>query len=189
MSRELNSRRKVRRCLRHAEGYLELASLFDDSFSLEQPQRTVLADQCISTLDQIHKPGRYAAQVIYLRGQAHRLAERYRMAINDLKVAWRLVPGNVHTSLALGWCYKRLGQIEEAVQALQDALNEDDDVGILHYNLACYLTLAHRFPDAITHLARAIEIEEGFWLRAADESDFDAIRQYPGFRQLASLVV
>ncbi len=188
MSRELNSRQKARRSLRQAEGYLELATLFDDSLALEQDRKTVLADLCIATLDQIHKPGRYAAQVIYLRGQAHRLAERHRLAINDLKAAWRLVPGNVHTSLALGWCFKRLGQINQAVQALQDAVNEDDDSGILHYNLACYLTLAHRFPDAITHLARSIEIDERFWFRAADESDFDAIRQYPGFRQLATIV-
>lgn len=189
MSRELHSRQKVRRNLRQAEGYLELASLFDNSFSLEQLQKTVLADQCIRTLNQIHKPGRYAAQVIYLRGQAHRLAERHRLAINDLKVAWRLVPGNVHTSLALGWCFKRLGQFDQAVQALQDAVDEDDEIGILHYNLACYLTLAHRFADAITHLARSIEIDEQFWYRAAGEPDFDAIRQYPGFRQLASMVV
>lgn len=186
MSRESIARQRVRRSIREAEGYLELATLLDDTTGLDQAQKRQLADFCILALNRIEKPGNHLAQVIYLRGQAHRLAERYQQAISELQVAWRMVPGNSHTSLALGWCFKRIGQLGLAIDALQTAIAIDNSVGILHYNLACYLALSGQSSSSLLHLARAIELDNRFRQLAANEVDFRSIRNEPDFQELAN---
>src|SRR5438105_1352441 len=52
------------------------------------------------------------------------------------------------------------------------------------YNLACCESLAGRTADAIEHLRLAIERSERFRSFAADDSDFDPIRDEPAFREL-----
>jgi hypothetical protein len=56
--------------------------------------------------------------------------------------------------------------------------------GGLFYNVACCESLAGRTADAIEHLARAIELSEGFRALAKDDSDFDPIRDEPAFEEL-----
>ncbi len=177
-----------RRYLREAEGYLELATLFDDQFALDPGHRSRLADLCLKTLERLDKKHRRRARVLYLSGQAHRLAGRFRQAIADLQAAWEANSSNIHTCLALGWCYKRTGQLEQAIVALQNALDVDNRSGILHYNLACYLALQQQAQRALVHLARAIEIDGRFRLLAGEETDFDTIRNDPGFRDLAEMM-
>jgi tetratricopeptide (TPR) repeat protein len=55
--------------------------------------------------------------------------------------------------------------------------------GIL-YNLACCESLAGRTTEAIEHLRLAIERSERVRSFAANDSDFDAIRDDPGFKEL-----
>ena len=52
------------------------------------------------------------------------------------------------------------------------------------YNLACCESLAGRPADAVEHLRRAIELSERFRSYAKDDSDFDAIREEPAFKEL-----
>ena len=52
------------------------------------------------------------------------------------------------------------------------------------YNLACSESLAGRTADAIEHLRLAIERSERFRSFAADDSDFDPIRDEPAFKEL-----
>jgi hypothetical protein len=52
------------------------------------------------------------------------------------------------------------------------------------YNLACCESLAGRSADAVEHLRRAIELSERFRSYAKEDSDFDPIREEPGFKQL-----
>jgi tetratricopeptide (TPR) repeat protein len=52
------------------------------------------------------------------------------------------------------------------------------------YNLACCESLAGRADDAIGHLRRAIERSERFRDFARGDSDFDPIRDEPGFKEL-----
>jgi hypothetical protein len=51
--------------------------------------------------------------------------------------------------------------------------------GGLHYNLACFASLAGRREDALEHLARAVEGNPKTREWAATDSDFDAIRDDP----------
>jgi uncharacterized Ntn-hydrolase superfamily protein len=50
------------------------------------------------------------------------------------------------------------------------------DEPMLLYNLACYESLAGRRDDAIAHLGRSIELDASFRELAANDADFDAIR-------------
>jgi hypothetical protein len=52
------------------------------------------------------------------------------------------------------------------------------------YNLACCESLAGRKADAIEHLRLAIGRSEQFRSFAAGDSDFDPIREEPGFKEL-----
>jgi hypothetical protein len=52
------------------------------------------------------------------------------------------------------------------------------------YNLACCESLAGRPTDAIDHLRQAIDRSERLRSLAADDSDFDPIRDEPAFKEL-----
>ena len=52
--------------------------------------------------------------------------------------------------------------------------------------LACMESLAGRKADALEHLGRAIEIWDGFRSFAEEDSDFDPIRDEPGFQELTA---
>jgi hypothetical protein len=54
----------------------------------------------------------------------------------------------------------------------------------LFYNVACCESLAGRTTDAVDHLRRAIDMSERFRAYANDDSDFDAIRDEPAFKEL-----
>ena len=57
---------------------------------------------------------------------------------------------------------------------------------LLFYNLACCESLSGRTTDALDHLRHAIELSEEFRMFAKDDSDFDAIRDDPIFKELTS---
>ena len=54
----------------------------------------------------------------------------------------------------------------------------------LLYNLACCESLAGRSGDAVQHLRAAIDLREEFRPMAAEDSDFDPIRDQPAFTDL-----
>jgi hypothetical protein len=57
---------------------------------------------------------------------------------------------------------------------------------VLFYNLACCESLAGEASAAVEHLGRAIELAEDSRKLAGEDSDFDPIREEPGFRALMS---
>ena len=75
----------------------------------------------------------------------------------------------------------RAGRFEEAIRIHEEALAGRPDHPALLYNLACLESRAGRRADALAHLARAIELEPRWAARAAQDDDFDAIREEPGF--------
>ena len=62
---------------------------------------------------------------------------------------------------------------------------EHPEYADLLYNLACCESLAGRTEDSIEHLRRSIELSpERSRALAQDDSDFDAIRNEPAFKEL-----
>jgi tetratricopeptide (TPR) repeat protein len=78
----------------------------------------------------------------------------------------------------------REGKYAEAADRGQALVEAHPEYPLLAYNLACCEALAGRTEDAIAHLRRAIEGGDLARRLAAEDSDFDSIRDEPAFKDL-----
>jgi Flp pilus assembly protein TadD len=156
------------RIQREAEGYLELG----------------LPDHALQTLGRLGDPKGFDGQSLYLWGEALRASNRYLEALLPLQRAAKAAPNDIRISVALGWCYKRTGQLKLAIEALELALLIEPEEAVLRYNLACYLSLAGRKRRALRYLAQALEIDPSYRRLIPAESDFDRLRDDPEFHAI-----
>ena len=175
--------------LREAEGYLDLIMVLGDRWPLEPSVRDRLVQRTLKLLDELQDAGAPRGYLLYLEGQALRSMVRYLDAIPPLQAAAEDDPGNVHVWLALGWCYKRVDRLDLAIESLEEALVLDPSQAIVHYNLACYWSLARNVQQALHYLSQAFEIDSNFRDRVDRETDFDPIRSHHEFQMLTSVVV
>jgi tetratricopeptide (TPR) repeat protein len=167
MSRIIRDR--IKRQLDEAEGFL----------MLELPQRT------LEILEHRSDWATMQFEASFLKGEALRALERYREALKPLEVAAALKPAEVGVAIALGWCYKRTHRLAQAIDALERASRHNPNPpGLLHYNLACYWSLAGNETKAIDELAVALDLDPDLRNLIADESDFDQLRGNPKFDRL-----
>lgn len=163
----------LRRAIEEAEGYTELG----------------MAEHALRTLQRrgslVHGNGR----ACLLLGETLRELSRYEEALLPLQRSADLLPDDIHVLLALGWCYKRTGQLGKAIEALEKAVRIDPSEAVLHYNLACYWSLARNRTLTLKFLSRALEIDSNFRDLIADEADFDPIRHDHDFQILAGVIV
>lgn len=158
---------------RRAEGYIELG----------------MPEHALETLAKLEGPGDFSSHTFYLKGEALRSMERYREALVSLTRAGELAPEDLHVWLAMGWCHKRTGKLDLAVEDLERALEADSNEAIIHYNLACYLSLLGDKRRALAHLSRALAIDSDYRALVDEEPDFDPLRDDPDFQALTSIIV
>jgi tetratricopeptide (TPR) repeat protein len=60
----------------------------------------------------------------------------------------------------LGLSYALDAEYKLAETVYQDALKEDPEFPMFHYNLACVYAESHKFPDALEHLKKAWEFKD-----------------------------
>ena len=165
---------KRRQNIRMAEGYLDLATALDNDLPLSEDLKKSLTDRAIGCLEKIKNPLGHKPYVLFLKGQACRASGRSLRAIHFLEQSNKLDPDNLHTYLALAWCYKRTGQIAQAVSTMQMAVELDCESAIAHYNLACYSALNCDVNSALMHLTFALDLKPEYRDRVAAASDFDS---------------
>jgi tetratricopeptide (TPR) repeat protein len=76
------------------------------------------------------------------------------------------------------------GDYAAAADRGREVAEANPDLPLLLYNTACCESLAGRPGDAIEHLRAAIERKEELRKMAAEDADFDPVREEEGFRQL-----
>jgi tetratricopeptide (TPR) repeat protein len=162
------SRNRIRRMrLQHqAEGYLELG----------------MPRQALDLLARLGESDGSDTHSFYLQGEALRALERYDDALVPLGRVAEAEPENIHVWLALGWCHKRCGRIDLAIDALETALAVDADEPLVRYNLACYWSLAGGKRQALGYLEQALAIDPDYCRLVDYEPDFDPIRSDPEFQ-------
>jgi len=158
---------------RTAEGYLELG----------------MAQQALDNLGRLGGDENLGPRGLFLRGEALRELQRHEEALATLKKAAEAMPGVVDVLLSLAWCYKRTGRIDSAIGSIQRALEMEPKRALLHYNLACYLSLAGNKTQALAHLSRAFQLDSEYRALVDSEPDFDPIRSDPDFQSLLGLGV
>jgi tetratricopeptide (TPR) repeat protein len=166
-----------------------MVALFGDQWMLSPATRDTLARRAIETLKQIENPGGLKGQILFLQGQALRQMQKYAEAIPPLRESAEYEPQNVHVRLALAWCYKRCRRLDLAIEALESALEADPSLAILHYNLACYWSLAGNVKLAVAYLSQAFELEPEYRELVQHERDFDPVRNHPHFLALTTVIV
>jgi hypothetical protein len=72
---------------------------------------------------------------------------------------------------------------------LRETVAEAPQYGLLFFNLACLESLTGQPTEAIQHLRKAIELSEQFREYAQHDSDLDAVRDDPAFKELMATEV
>jgi tetratricopeptide (TPR) repeat protein len=166
MSRLIRDR--VVRLLDRAEGYL----------MLDLPARAL---EILQSRDDW--PG-LQFEAALLTGESLRALGRFREAIKPLERAAGLRPDDIAVAICLGWCYKRTHRLAQAIDAVERASRKHPGEPLLHYNLACYWSLAGNVAKALERLSTALELDPSFRARIDEESDFDSLRSDPRFEVL-----
>jgi tetratricopeptide (TPR) repeat protein len=183
------TRSQRQHCLREAEGYLDLITVFDDRWPPRPDMRLSLAQRAIESLERISSPGGHQGRVCFLRGYALRLMDRYADAVVSLREAADLEPQDVSARLSLGWCYKRMRRLDLAIEALEEALAIEPSQAIIHYNLACYWSLAGNVKLCVAYLSQAFDLDPNYRDHVPREHDFDNVRKHPHFQALTTVIV
>lgn len=183
-----NYRNRRNQLIREAEGYLDLIMVFDDRWPLDIENKIAMSDRALELLCQITPDMGMKSHVYYLRGQALRLSNRFDLAITNLKRSLDINSQNIHGLLALGWCYKRIGQLSLAIEALEAALEINCENAVVHYNLACYWALANQPNLSVFHLSAALDLNQNLRDHISDEPDFDLIRHRAEFMAAANVI-
>ncbi|MBA3365470.1 MAG: hypothetical protein H0U03_06740 [Actinobacteria bacterium] len=76
------------------------------------------------------------------------------------------------------------GEYAEVVERGREVIEANPQYGLLFYNVACCESLTGQTADALEHLRKAIELSERFRDYAKEDSDLDAIRDEPAFKEL-----
>jgi len=76
------------------------------------------------------------------------------------------------------------GNYDEAADRGRELVEANPQYPGLLYNVACAESLAGRKEDAIGHLRRSLELSPRFRELAKEDSDFEPLRDEPGFKEL-----
>lgn len=167
--------------LRQAAGFLELGELLVQP---DQPTPTAslpVLHRALSTLAEIEPPLRNEPETILLEAETLRALGQFTEALPLFQRVARRAPKRIEPWLGIGWCLKRLDRLAEAIQRLREGITASPRQPVLHYNLACYLSLAGEVQPAIEHLTKAIALDRRYRELTDVEPDFDPIRSDPRF--------
>lgn len=161
---------KALRIAREAEGYYELG----------------LHDDAIERCDLLLEKGWMELMALAMKAECLRALERWEEGAALYERVLGLDPENVGAFVGLGWCRKRAGRLDLAIESMERLLAARPDEGIGLYNLACYLSLLGDRAGAFDHLDRAIREDDEFRRLAREEEDFDLVRRDPRFARLVA---
>ena len=144
-----------------------------------------LPDRALSALNEIKDPDKCPFELNKLRGEAFRQKKQHEKALITFGRALAEKPTDLSVILGMSWCYKRTDQLPKAIAAMEQAYRLFSNESIVLYNLACYLALAGEKDQALSWLGRSLRMDGSLRELIPDESDFDQLRDDPGFQLIA----
>lgn len=106
------------------------------------------------------------------------------MAVCDRQIHTEVPqPGDAEEDCTQGVVHLNEGNVEEALNHFRRAA-ENGGGARAWYLEACALVQAGRKDEAVASLKRSVEADPSNRSRAANEKDFDALREMPGFQEM-----
>ncbi len=146
-----------------------------------------MVDHALAELRSVGDPGEVRYDYHRLLGECYRAREDWTTALTEFDRCYALEPTNLHTLLAMAWCYKRLDRLPHAIAAMHEAYESHRDEPLVLYNLSCYYSLAGNKPQALSWLGRALRMERRLLELIPKETDFAPLRNDPEFCRLLEL--
>ncbi len=111
----------------------------------------------------------------------------------DVQIAFmeglvRRDPGYVDALQILGDNYTRRGQYAEGLRIDEQLANLRPEDALVHYNLACSLSLTSRYDEAAVALERALELGYRDFRWLARDPDLAALRKAPVYKRLRAQI-
>jgi len=163
--------RQDQRRIERAEGYLMLG----------------MAEQALRELRSVADPSIDLYAYHHHRADAYRVLNRFAEALEEFQQCQTIQPQEIDVLMGLAWCFKRLGQLSQAIATTHDAVQAHPEEPVLLYNLACYYALGGQKTQSLSWLGRALRMAPGLRALIPEESDFNPIRQSTEFRKLLAL--
>jgi hypothetical protein len=128
-----------------------------------------------------------AGTLVFVRPRVKRVA--YAEEPGTTVVSVGATPGKPYDPVGweLWYPLRRLyeaGEYEQVVERLRAMIDSGARYGLLFYNLACCESVTGRSADALEHLRQSVEMSEQFREYAKNDSDLDAIRDEPAFKEI-----
>jgi tetratricopeptide (TPR) repeat protein len=110
---------------------------------------------------------------------------KYEIAKEHFDRALSIYPDHKHALVAKAVCLKRMGDIEGALAIINDVLRRYPTFDKALYNRACYKALlGHSTEDVLADLRQAITLFGVLRTLAAEDPDFERLRNNPEFVRL-----
>jgi Flp pilus assembly protein TadD len=168
----LNPEKILARQLLAAEGYVALS----------------MPDHALRELSHIQDVADKRYVACMLRGEALLLKKDHANALDSFREAHIERPTDLDALMRMAWCFKRIDQLQQAIDAMKLAYQFHKEVPIVLYNLACYYSLAGEKDDALSWLGRAFRMDRQLLNLIPSETDFDSLRKDVDFQHLLQLI-
>ena len=143
-----------------AEGYLDLGMPDEASAELDG-----MPAECSSKLE-----------MVWLRTEIYKQKKDWPMMRNFAEELVKLCPEECEPWVWFASATRRSRSLVEAQAILLNALKYHDSESTIHFNLACYASLAGNLPLARERLARACLLEPKNHVRALKDRDLEPLR-------------
>ena len=137
--------------------------------ALDDPAPRVATLTVLLSSGGLDSPGRGLAYA--LRGDAHRIADRYESALADYTAALALEPDSARSLRGRGSTYHRMDRHEEALTDLNRAIELSPDNAWDFMDRGSTFLRLDRHDEALADLTRAIELDPKFSLAATSRGD------------------
>lgn len=141
-------------CLSHGENGKDMAELYAWNLGRSGREREAI-DTLIESL-KIHEADDWTYGEL---GWNYAQCKEYETSISYYQKALRITPDNAAHMSMLGWCHLRLLQLDQALDAIEQARALGREDGWIHAVLAEIYEAKEDYAEAITNYQRAIDLD------------------------------